>query len=497
MLRLVVPTVICGLAAAAATGLSGFRVAAPAAELPPQDERAASKPAQDPDDPAKLPGWAAYVKHCAPCHGESGRGDGVAARFLDPPPRDFDRGRFRFTSTENDAPSGKDLFEVIGAGLPGTAMLPFAHLGEDEVWAVADVVLAFRARGLRRRLAAAGVEGDALAAAVRARTRAVPADDPADEPPQTAESAAQGLVLFRAHCAKCHGADLRGADAPPMVAEEGHATPAPDLAAGDFKQTPLKRNLFDRIRLGLPGAPMPAIPRAQLDDESVWRIVHYLLARCPTEGRALVDPVPRDLASVALEGPLPTSPDDPRFAAAPETWVPLAPMRRGERTTPGLFVRVLHAPETLALRITTPDATENPSSARPDGPPDGVAVRVTATPKPPVLPYPGQMPAIDRAVFFAGPMPDRRDPLFDAVPRFENPDGVCRMPLSAERAGAAVYRGGAWHVALTVRLEHATDPARRPVRLSFATFDGALRRGPMPTAFSHWNDLAPRKPAPK
>jgi mono/diheme cytochrome c family protein len=30
-----------------------------------------------------------FVHHCASCHGEKGRGDGPAGRFLNPPPRNF------------------------------------------------------------------------------------------------------------------------------------------------------------------------------------------------------------------------------------------------------------------------------------------------------------------------------------------------------------------------------------------------------------------------
>jgi mono/diheme cytochrome c family protein len=173
-------------------------------------------------DPRKLPGWSAYVKHCSACHGEEGDGKGVGARFLDPPPRDFGFGRFRFVSTENGAPSGKDLFETIGAGLAGTSMLPFAHLGEDAVWALVDVVQAFRARPIKKRLVAAGKEGAELASELTRRTTPVLPPDPAAEPPETYESAARGLLHFRAHCAKCHAVDATGRDAPPMKAEEGH-----------------------------------------------------------------------------------------------------------------------------------------------------------------------------------------------------------------------------------------------------------------------------------
>jgi mono/diheme cytochrome c family protein len=465
----------------------GFGVAAASREV---DATADAGP-----DPRKLPGWPVYVKHCSACHGESGDGQGVAARFLDPAPRDFEFGRFRFVSTENAAPSGKDLYETIGAGLAGTAMLPFAHLGEEDVWKTVDVVLAFRERGLRRRLAGA-FEGSKLDEEVKRRTTPTLADDPAAETIETYESAARGLVHYRAHCAKCHGADGRGLDAPEMKDEEGRFVRAPDLTRGVFKQSPLKKNWFARVRLGMPGSPMPAVTKATLDDAGVWDLVHYLRTLASLDAQALADAATRDVLAPPLVGAPPATPDDPRFAEAPETWIPFVPFRRDEWTTPGLFVRALHTEDMLWFRVVYPDATEDSATAADPArrsPPDGLAARTTAVLKPPVLPYPGQPAPIDRTLSLRGPMPERADPVFDAIPRFDNPERVCRMVALPDRAGEAAYRGGSWHVLIGVRTLESGDPRRRRVSVSFAAFDGALRRGPMPTAFTPWCEVVAKR----
>src|SRR5262245_45890075 len=50
-------------------------------------------------------GQRLYSNHCAQCHGDKGGGDGLAARFLYPKPRNFRDGRFRVVTTVSLKPS--------------------------------------------------------------------------------------------------------------------------------------------------------------------------------------------------------------------------------------------------------------------------------------------------------------------------------------------------------------------------------------------------------
>ena len=76
-------------------------------------------------------GQEVYVARCAACHGVEGRGDGPAARGLDPAPTDFhDRGRL-------DRRSAYALYSTITLGVPGTAMTAFTDLTEEQRWALA------------------------------------------------------------------------------------------------------------------------------------------------------------------------------------------------------------------------------------------------------------------------------------------------------------------------------------------------------------------------
>lgn len=82
-------------------------------------------------------GATIYQKRCAACHGVTGDGNGVAAGYLYPRPRDYRRGVFKFTSTPYGAkPRREDLRRTIRQGAKGTSMPSFSQLPDDELAAV-------------------------------------------------------------------------------------------------------------------------------------------------------------------------------------------------------------------------------------------------------------------------------------------------------------------------------------------------------------------------
>src|SRR5262249_60483328 len=68
-----------------------------------------------------------YSARCIGCHGENGDGNGPAATFLSPRPRNFTRGDFKFRTTRSGSlPTRGDLYRTVPRGVRWTAM-PSSH----------------------------------------------------------------------------------------------------------------------------------------------------------------------------------------------------------------------------------------------------------------------------------------------------------------------------------------------------------------------------------
>jgi mono/diheme cytochrome c family protein len=75
---------------------------------------------------------------CATCHGPQGKGDGPAGAALNPKPRDFSVGEFKYdTDKDGKAGTDADLANIIknGAGAYGGSplMAPWGHLSETDI----------------------------------------------------------------------------------------------------------------------------------------------------------------------------------------------------------------------------------------------------------------------------------------------------------------------------------------------------------------------------
>ena len=209
-------------------------------------------------------GQRIYQKYCEGCHGVHGNGKGPAAVFLDPKPRDFTMGIFKFHSTpgQNSLPTDADLFATISHGLWGTAMPPWYSLPEYERIAVIQYIKTFSERWKKEVVQAS-----------------IP---PSLEPRITISSLEKGGELFKIHCVVCHGQQGKG-DGPlagkindvwgyPIQPANFHL---PAGLQGGVKLGHDSRHIFVTIMTGVGGDPMPPF-KEQLTKREIWNVTHYV-----------------------------------------------------------------------------------------------------------------------------------------------------------------------------------------------------------------------------
>ncbi len=173
-----------------------------------------------------------YRRHCAHCHGTTGDGMGPTALILNPYPRDYRQGKFKFKATERAAkPTTIDLERVVRHGVQGTAMPAFDLLPDTQIEALIEYVKYLSMRGQTEISLINAIadlsEGDELDT-----SRAMLVDEilqpiadswstasesvinPEPKPEiELAQSIAQGRELFygaKANCVKCHGPGALG-----------------------------------------------------------------------------------------------------------------------------------------------------------------------------------------------------------------------------------------------------------------------------------------------
>ena len=176
-----------------------------------------------------------YREHCTHCHGITGDGLGPTAAFLNPYPRDYRPGVFKFKSTQrSDKPTHADLVRILHNGIAGTSMPSFALLSPIQVDALVEYVKYLSIRGetelvLMRQFFELDDEDEGKLPEGREflveevlepiAEKWIAAADAAIEVPEMADdldmaaSIAKGKELFygdRANCVKCHGVTALG-----------------------------------------------------------------------------------------------------------------------------------------------------------------------------------------------------------------------------------------------------------------------------------------------
>ncbi|MEX0718243.1 MAG: cytochrome c [Planctomycetaceae bacterium] len=283
-----------------------------------------------------------YAVHCMHCHGVTGDGNGPTAKYLDPLPRDYRHGIFKFTSTRSGMRARReDLRRTVIEGIPGTNMPSFLLLEDDELDAIIEYVLFLAMRGeVEKRqideIAGRGFNIDEFSASDSGQLEKlaeylrdeVPeeiegnADITAEEwtraaeevavlvpgkprTPDTLESRQRGRALYlsaKAQCANCHGVEGLGngpqtedfeddpanpgqkRSEPGLHDEWGHVVLPRNLTRGMYRGGRRPIDIYRRIHAGISASKMPSFGGTVLNDDEIWDVVNYVLS-VPYEGR--------------------------------------------------------------------------------------------------------------------------------------------------------------------------------------------------------------------
>jgi mono/diheme cytochrome c family protein len=333
-------------------------------------------------------GQRLYGNYCTQCHGDQGGGDGPAARFLYPKPRNFREGRFRVVTAASLRPSDQDLLHVISRGMPGSAMFPFAHLGESERQALVAYVrhlnLTSHVERQQQEAASRGESVDVaeLTQEVEQLLQAGPAlEMPSTLSPSSSESVARGQQLYTVQCVACHGPTGKGDGVQDQRDDLGMPIRPRDFTHGIFKGGRDPQQLYARIVLGMPGTPMPASPKLQPNE--VGDLINFVLSLSGPAVQAKVEHRRTQLAAKRVPGSLTGDISDADWQAAQTVPVVVSPLWWRQYTEPELQVAALHDGQTLAVRLTWQDDTRDDRVVRPQDFEDMAALQLfKGTPEP-------------------------------------------------------------------------------------------------------------------
>lgn len=282
-----------------------------------------------------------YNRHCMHCHGMSGEGTGPTSRYLNPPPRDFRLGIYKYTSTK---PTNKaqeaDLARSVKEGIAGTYMPSFKLLTDDEVSAIVNYVIWLSIRGetekklvdelyldysetaLAERTSEDGGETreevleelkeymeldfpDTLEFATSSVSEAweeanledaivIPKTPRVADTPESRERGRKLYLGQKTKCASCHGPQGRGNGTAtqdfwtnPATNEKyserglhdiwGNLLPPRNLHRGIYRGGRRPIDTYRRLYSGIKGTPMPAFG-GSLTDEELWDLVNYVMS---------------------------------------------------------------------------------------------------------------------------------------------------------------------------------------------------------------------------
>jgi len=293
-------------------------------------------------------GRVVYERWCALCHGEKGDGNGPAAPFLMPKPRDFTVGVYKYKSTEGGSPpSDEDIARRVAEGMPGTAMPGWKDvLGEADRRQVVTFIKKFSD------IFEFEKPGQAVSLI--------------GQPSASPQAVGAGREVYRkAKCFECHGDTGKGNPSKKLKDDWGEPIWPRNLTKPwIFRGGSDVKDIYTRLTVGIPGTPMPVFgdsgkPDALSADER-WSVAHYVVsladpARRPSPGVNVIKGVYHS-GGIAAEPSAPVWRDAPTisFRLAPQI---IAADRLFTPIVDQVTVRALYDEKEVALLVEWDDPT--------------------------------------------------------------------------------------------------------------------------------------------
>jgi len=211
-----------------------------------------------------------YDINCRICHGEKGDGKGFVdviryaeknGRVIETFPRDFTIGVYKFrTSSTGCLPSPEDLQRTIKDGIDRSFMPPQEKIGDEDLKAVTEYVMAFTYR----------FEEEDLCDVISVKK---------PDYVGSAMSIKKGKEVYkRMKCAECHGetGEGDGSKANDIKDDWGKKILPFDFVTGNLKRGSSAENIYMTFTSGLDGSGMPSYEDSVSEKER-WDMVSFTL----------------------------------------------------------------------------------------------------------------------------------------------------------------------------------------------------------------------------
>lgn len=230
-------------------------------------------------------GKSIYTEYCMQCHGVNGDGNGVAAKGLQVPPRNFKLGTYKFGQVvTGELPHDEDFYKIIKNGLHGTAMLPW-DLTEKQLFNVVQYIKTFAPQkweGVDKKLGM-HIEAGKDPYGIAHRESAI------QRGKEVYHIVAQCWTCHQAYVShselsqiaqKINGAPMTEFD-PEMYhvklqpSDYDYSTMPPDFTYDLVRSAKTVEELYVRINSGVGGTAM-ASWKGVLQDDEIWAVAHYV-----------------------------------------------------------------------------------------------------------------------------------------------------------------------------------------------------------------------------